>query len=118
MAGVGVSGVEALVVLNVHEDIVLAGFTQEFEVVGEELGGGFGDHDVDAAADGVEGDGVVRGVRGEDCDCGAGGEGVDGGFVGFRVAGGGVGGEGFKGSVEIVVDLGDIFVEVFPFFFK
>jgi len=67
---------------------------------------------VDAALDGVEGDGVVRWVGREDCDCIAGGEGVDGRFIGVGVAGGGVGGVGGEGDVEIVVGLADVLVEM------
>ena len=111
-AGVGVGWVEALVVLDVDEDVVGAGFGEEVLVLGEVLDGGFGDEDVDVAADGVEGDGVVGWVGGEDCDGVAGGEGVNGGFVGFWVVGGGVGWEGGEGDVEVVVDRGDVFLEV------
>lgn len=66
---------------------------------------------MDAAADGVEGYGVVRGVRCEDCDCGAGGEGVDGGFVGFWVALV-VGGEGGEVGGKVVVDVCYVGLEV------
>ena len=93
MVGVGVSGVEAFVVLDVDEDVVLAGECEEFEVVREEFGGGLGDEDVVFVFDGVFGDGVVRCVGGEDCDGAAWRQGVDGGFVGVWV-GSGVVGEG------------------------
>lgn len=55
-------------VLDEDEDTVLAGFFEEREVVGKELGCGFGDQDVDLALDGVEGDGKMGWVGGEDCD--------------------------------------------------
>jgi hypothetical protein len=58
-AGVRVGRVEALVVLDEYEDAGFAGGFDEREVVGETLGGGFGDEDVVAALDGVEGDWVV-----------------------------------------------------------
>jgi hypothetical protein len=58
-AGVRVRRVEALVVLDEDEDAGFAGRFDECEVVGETLGGGFGDQDVVAALDGVEGDWVV-----------------------------------------------------------
>ena len=88
--GVGVGGVEALVVLDVDDDVVLAGLAEELLVLGEELDGRFGDEDVDAALYGVESDGEVGGVRGEDCDGIARGESIDGGFVGVWVTGCGV----------------------------
>lgn len=114
-AGVRVSRVEALVVLDEDEDVVPARGFQERNVFGEGLDGGLGDQDVDPALDGVQGDGEVSWVWGEDGDCGAFAEGVDGGFVGVRV-GGVVGGEGGEGGVEVVVDLGDVFVKVFALY--
>lgn len=102
-AGVGVRGIEALVVLDEDEDAVLFGFLEQVEVVGEELRRGLGDQDVDLALDGVQGDRVVGRVGREDGDGGAGLEGVDGGLVGFRV-GLVVGGEGLERDVETVVD--------------
>lgn len=110
-AGIGVGGVEALMVLDEDEDVVFARGLDERDVFGEGLDGGLGDEDVDAALDGVDCDGKVGWVGGEDGDCGAFGEGVNGGFVGVGV-GGIVGGERGEGSVEVVVDLGDVFVEV------
>jgi hypothetical protein len=80
--------------------------------VRERFYGGLGDQDVDFALDGVEGYRVVGCVWREDCYCVAGGEGVDCGFVGVWVAGG-VGGVGGEGCVEIVVELGDVLVQVF-----
>jgi len=80
-------------------------------VVLEQLDGGLGEEDVDAALDGVEGDGVVGGVRGEDGDGVAGLEAVDGGLVGVRVDLV-VGGEGVERGVEPVVGLRDVAVEV------
>jgi len=81
-------------------------------MVRQRLDGGFGDEDVDFALDGVEGDGVVRCVWGEDCDGGAWWEGVDCGFVG-----GGVDavfcGVGVERGVELVVDVCDVFGEMF-----
>jgi hypothetical protein len=47
---------------------VLAGLLQESEVVLQQLCGGLGDHDVDFALDGVQGDGEMRGVWSEDGD--------------------------------------------------
>lgn len=102
VASVRVRGVETLVVLDVDEDVVLLGFGEEVLVFGEELDGGFGDHDVDFALDGVEGDRVVGGVRGEDGDCVSGIEGVDCGFVGLWVAFFGAR-EGVEAGVEAVV---------------
>lgn len=110
-AGVCVGRVEALVVLDEDVDALCARAPQQLLVVGQALDGRLGDEDVDAAVDGVEGDVEVRRVRGEDCDCVAGREGVDGGLVGSRVAVG-VGGERVEGRVEVVVDLGDVAVEM------
>lgn len=110
-AGIGIGGVEALVVLDEDENVVFARGLDERDVFGEGLDGGLGDEDVDAALDGVDCDGEVGWVRCEYCDCGTFGESVDGGFVGVGV-GGIVGGEGGEGGVEVVVDLGDVFVEV------
>jgi len=109
---VRVRGVVALVVLDVDEDAVFGGRGEEREVVGKGLDCGFGDEDVDFSFDGVEGDGVVGGVWREDRDGVAGGERVDCGLVGMGVDGvvGGVRGEG---CVEVVVELGYVFVEVF-----
>lgn len=58
----------------------------------------------------------MRGVGREDRYGGAGGEGVDGGFVGVGV-GGVVGGVGGEGCVEVIVDFGDVFGEVFAWGF-
>ena len=98
-AGVGVGGVEALVVFDVDEDVVGAGAVEEVLVLGEELEGGFGDEDVDVSFYCVEGYWVVGWVGGEDCDGVTGGEGVDGGFVGVCVTDRGVWREGSKGDV-------------------
>lgn len=72
----------------------------------------FGYQDVDSSFDSVQGNGVVGCVRGEDRNGVAGGERIDGGLVGFRVFGV-VGWVGIEGGVEVVVDKGDVFVEVF-----
>lgn len=110
--GITVGGIEALVVLNVHNDIVLARLSEQVEVVGEELGRRLGDENVDLALNGVQSDGVMGGVGSENGDCRAGGEGVNGGFVGFWVRGV-VGGEGGEGDIKAVVDFGDILLQVF-----
>lgn len=115
-ARVGVGRVVALVVLDVHVHlaVLLLGCLEEGQVMGEELDGGFSDHDVDPALDGIERDRVMGGVRGKDCDGVAGLEGVDGGFVG-----GGVNdliaGEGVEGGVEVVVGEGDVLVKVLAY---
>lgn len=67
---------------------------------------------MDLALDGIESYRVVRCVWCEDRDCGTGGEGVNGGLVCFRVAFV-VGRIRVEGCVETVVDLGDVFVEMF-----
>ena len=89
-SGVCVGGVEALVVFDEDEDVVLSGFVQEVLVVGEELDGWFGDEDVDVTLYCIQSDWVVGSVGGEDGDGIPGGEGVDGFFVGACVTGGGV----------------------------
>lgn len=111
-AGVCVGWVVAFVVLDVDEDAMLFGGCEEGLVVLEGLDGGLGDQDVDLALDCVEGYGVVGCVWGKDGDSVAGGEGVDCGLVGEGVASvvGGVGGEG---CVEAVVEVGDVFGEMF-----
>lgn len=102
---------EAFVVFDVDEDVMLLGFAEEVDVVGEELGCGFGDHDVDAALDGVEGDRVVGGVWREDGYRVARGQSIDGGFIGFGVALI-VGRVGCEGCGEVVVGEGDVLVKV------
>ena len=67
-AGVSICGVKAFVVLNIHKYIVLAGFREEVLMFGEVLDRGFRDKDVDAAAYGVESDGVVCCVGCKDRD--------------------------------------------------
>ena len=89
-AGVGVGGVEALVVFDVDEDVVRAGVAEEVLVLGEELDGGFGDEDVDASLYCVEGDWVVGWVGREDCNGITGGEGINGDVGGVCVTGRGV----------------------------
>lgn len=100
-------------VLDEDVDALGLGPARQLLVVLEQLDGGLGDEDVDAALDGVEGDGEVRRVGGEDGDGVAGLELVDGGLVGVgvdRV----VVGERVERGVEVVVDLRDVFVQVFP----
>ena len=73
---------------------------------------GFGDEDVDLSFDGVQSDGVVCCVWSEDCDGVAGEEGIDCFLVGFGIAGV-IWRVGVEGDIEIIVDLGDVFVEMF-----
>lgn len=108
---VRIRGVEALMVLHEDEDAMLPRLLEQFQVLGEELRRGLGDEDVDAALDGVEGDGIVRGVRGEDGECGSFGQSVDCGLVGVWV-GGGVRRIGREGDVELVVYVGDVLLEM------
>lgn len=110
-ARVRVGGIEALVVLDVDEDAVLARLLEEGEVVLQQLCGGLRDHDVDLALDGVQGDGEMRGVRSEDGDGAAGLQGVNCGLVRVGV-GLVVGGEGLEGNVQAIVDLGDILAKM------
>lgn len=111
VARVRVGRVEALVVLDVDEDAGFAGFVEQVLVLAEELHRGLGDHYVDLALNGVQGDRVVSGVGCEDGDGVAGGEGVDGCLVGVCIALV-VGGERVEGGVEVVVGLGDVLLEV------
>jgi len=97
---------------DVDEYAIFLGCGEERLVVCEGFDSWFGDQDVDAALDSVEGDGVVGCVWCEDCDCIAGGEGVDGGFVSFGVFGV-VRRVGIEGCVEVVVDERDVFMEMF-----
>ena len=64
--------VESFVVFNVDEDAVFVRQRDQVEMVGEELGRGFGDHDVDRPLDRIPCDVVVCRVRGEDGDGGSG----------------------------------------------
>lgn len=98
-------------VLDEDVDALFLGAADQLLVVLELLDGGLGDEDVDAALDGVEGNGEMGRVRGEDGDGVAGLEAVDGGLVGvgvFLV----VGGEGVERGVEAVVDLGNVLVKM------
>lgn len=113
-ARVAVGRVEALVVLDEDVDALFLGLARQLDVVLQQLDGRLGDEDVDAALDGVQRDGVVRGIRGEDGDGVAGLEQVDGGLVGVGVDLV-VGGEGVEGGVEVVVDLGDVSVEMLAY---
>lgn len=101
-------------VLDEDVDALFLGLARQLDVVLQQLDGRLGDEDVDAALDGVQRDGVVRGIRGEDGDGVAGLEQVDGGLVGVGVDLV-VGGEGVEGGVEVVVDLGDVFVEMLAY---
>lgn len=102
IASVGVGGVESLVVLNVHEDIVLAGFLEEMLVFGKELDGGLGDHDMDLTLDGIEGDRVMCWVGSEDCNCIAGTESIDCFLVGFWIPLF-ITGEGVEAGIQTVI---------------
>lgn len=113
-ARVAVGRVEALVVLDEDVDALFGGLLRQLDVVLQQLDGGLGDEDVNAALDGVEGDGEVRGIRCEDGDGVAGLELVDGGLVGVGVDLV-VCRERVEGGVEVVVDLGDVFVEMFAY---
>jgi hypothetical protein len=75
---------------------------------------GFGDEDVDLSFDGVQSDGVVCCVWSEDCDGVAGEEGIDCFLVGFGIAGV-IWRVGVEGDIEIIVDLGDVFVEMLSY---
>lgn len=110
-AGVRVGRIEALVVLDVDEDAVLAGLLEEGEVVLQQLCGGLGDHDVDFTLDGVQGNGEVGGVRSEDGDGAAGLQGVDCCLVGVGI-GLVVGGEGLEGNIQAIVDLRDVLAKM------
>lgn len=107
MAGISVGGIKAFVMFHVDEDVVLDALFQQMLMFCEQFDGGLGDHDVDTFADGVEGDGVVGWVGSEDGNGIAGGEGIDGALVGFGVALV-VFGKAVEGSVETIVDVGDI----------
>ena len=85
VSSIGVGRVKSLMVLDVHKHLVLARFDHQLLVLGQRLHGRFCDHDVDAAADGVERDWVVRRVGSEDGDGVVGGECIDGGLVSFWV---------------------------------
>jgi len=111
VARVGVGWVVSLVVLDVDEDVVFARFFHQVLVLGQQLDRGLGDHDVDLALDGVESDWVVSGVGGEDGDGIAWAECVDGGLVGIWVALV-VCRKGVEGCVEVVVDVGDVLVQM------
>ncbi len=110
-AGVRVGRVEALVVLDEDVDALCLGPLDELLVVLEQLDGGLGDEDVDAALDGVEGNGEMGRVRGEDCDGVAGLERVNGRLVGVGVLLV-VGGEGVERGVEAVVGFGNVLLQM------
>ncbi len=88
---VGICGIEALVMLNVYEDIVLPSSFEQLLVVFEELDSWFRDEHVNAALYGIEGNWIVGCVWGEDGDCAAFWEGVNGLlvciWVGFSLLG-------------------------------
>lgn len=72
-------------VLDKDVDALLLGGLNESLVVLELLDSGLGEQDVDAALNGVEGDGVVSGIGCEDGDGVTGLQGVNGGLVGVGV---------------------------------
>ena len=98
--------------LDVHKDIVFFCLREKGQVVREGLGGGFGDEYMDAFLNGVESNGEVRCVGGKNGYGIPRGKGVDGFYVGGGVCGWGAG-VGGEGDVEVVVDEGDVLVEVF-----
>lgn len=67
-ARIGICRVEAFVVFNVDEDIVLLGSGEKRLVVFEQFHGGLRDQDVVASLNGVQRYWVMGGVRGEYCD--------------------------------------------------
>jgi hypothetical protein len=69
---------------------------------------------VDAALNGIAGNGVVSRVWSEDGDGVAGLETVNGGLVGIGIYGVVVG-EGVEGGVEVVVDLADVLMKMLAY---
>lgn len=72
-------------VLDEDVDALFAGLLGQLQVVLQQLHGGLGDEDVDAALDGVQRNGEVGRVGGEDGDGVAGLEKVNGGLVGVGI---------------------------------
>lgn len=85
VACICVGGIEPLVVLDEHEDTMLARLLDQGQMVRKELSGGLGDEDVDLALNGVQGDREVSRVGSEDCDGRAGLESINGCFIGIGV---------------------------------
>ena len=112
VSGIRVSRIVSFVMFNIDEDPVLLGRGKESLVVLESLDRWLSDEHVDFAFDGVESDRIVGGIWGEDGDGGTGGEGIDGGFVGIGV-GGIVRRVRLKGGVEVIVDICDVFGQMF-----
>lgn len=111
VACIGVCWVETLVVFNVDEDVVLAGFFEKVLVLFESLDGRLGDHDVDLSLDGIERDRIVSRVRREDGDGIAGTEGIDGSLVGLGVSLIVIG-KAREAGVEAIVGLRDVLLEM------
>lgn len=82
---ISVSRVVTLVVLDVNVDTLLLSEINQLLVLLEDLDSGLGDHDMDAALNGVLCDGEVGRVGGEDCDGIARLESVNGGLVSVGV---------------------------------
>jgi hypothetical protein len=99
------------VVLDEDEDAVLARGFYQCQVIPQSLGGGLGDQDVVSALNGIQSNWVVCRVWGEDCDGRALGQDVNCRLVGVGV-GLVVGRERGEGSVEAIVNLGDVAVQV------
>lgn len=111
IACIGVCWIETLVVFNVYENIVLAGFFEEVLVLFESFDGGLRDHDMDLSLDSIERDRIVGRVGCEDCDGIAGTEGIDGSLVGFGVSLVVVG-KAREAGVEAVVGFRDVLLEM------
>lgn len=83
--GVLVCRVEALVMLDVDEHLVLLGQLDQFDVVRQQFRRRLGDHDVNAAFNRILGDVEVGRVRREDGDGGASRKSVNSGAEGFWI---------------------------------
>ena len=99
-------------VLDKDKDILFARLGEKMLVVLEKLRGRFCDEDMNTSFNGIESYGVVSRVWSKDGNCISWRKRIDCSFVRIRVARGCVAWVRIEGHVKVVVDGGDVLLEV------
>jgi hypothetical protein len=113
-SGVCVSRVEALVMLDIHEDTMFSCCLQKGEMVFEGFDSGLGDHDMDLSLNCIESNWVVGCIWRENGDGITRREGIDSSFVGIGISDI-VCGVRIEGSIETIIGLRYVLVKMLSY---